>query len=177
MSTSTLRAFRETVGEDEGLRAQVIALITDSADLTGVAALASAQGFAVSEDELEDYLIDPGDELLPWEEEMAGEAVHGGFPSKTGFRRRRYEMYASRAVECKPTRSDARLKAAIRPAGQSPLGIPRYTFAYTADPSGTRYHGAMAQDLLQTHPEAVVVGDDGYYRVRYAAIDVDFFAV
>jgi hypothetical protein len=70
--------------------------------------------------------------------------------------------------------SDARLKLAITPVGASPSGIPRYTFTYRDDPAATRYHGAMAQDLLKTHPHAVLTDDSGYYKVDYALIDVDF---
>ena len=33
--------------------------------------------------------------------------------------------------------------------------------------------GTMAQDLLETHPTAVITGDDGFYRVNYDQIDVD----
>ena len=42
-----------------------------------------------------------------------------------------------------------------------------------ADRSGATYVGTMAQDLLETHPTAVITGDDGFYRVNYDQIDVD----
>jgi hypothetical protein len=36
--------------------------------------------------------------------------------------------------------------------------------------------GAMAQDLLEIAPHAVIRNDeDGYYRVDYSKIDVDFY--
>jgi len=40
-----------------------------------------------------------------------------------------------------------------------------YTFKYIG--SDTLYEGVMAQDLLEYMPEAVIVGDDGLYRVDY----------
>ena len=69
--------------------------------------------------------------------------------------------------------SDVRLKSNIVCWGESPSGIPIYSFEYKAEP-GVLYTGAMAQDLLVTHPEAVVTRPDGMYAVRYDLIDVDF---
>ena len=80
--------------------------------------------------------------------------------------------------------SDQRLKENIHYVGKSPSGIPVYTFKYreefsdvleeTVDTKST-YFGVMAQDLLDKVPGAVVLNPlDGYYRVDYAMIDVDF---
>jgi hypothetical protein len=47
-----------------------------------------------------------------------------------------------------------------------------YRWKYVDDPSGQMYVGVMAQDLLEI-PElkhAVIVGDDGFYRVNYQAL-------
>lgn len=71
--------------------------------------------------------------------------------------------------------SDLRLKTDIVLTGHSPSGIPEYSFRYISDPSGTIFHGTMAQDLLKTHPKAVVTGDNGFYKVKYSLIDVDFY--
>ena len=66
----------------------------------------------------------------------------------------------------------------------SPSGIPVYTWKYRKevgdlDPSvDTKgiYVGAMAQDLLELVPNAVVRNPlDGYYRVDYSKIDVDSY--
>ena len=73
--------------------------------------------------------------------------------------------------------SDIRLKTDIVLTGHSPSGIPEYSFRYISDPSGTMFHGAMAQDLLKTHPKAVLTGDNGFYKVKYNLIDVDFYAL
>jgi prepilin-type N-terminal cleavage/methylation domain-containing protein len=73
--------------------------------------------------------------------------------------------------------SDLRLKTDIVLTGHSPSGIPEYSFRYLSDPSGTIFHGTMAQDLLKTHPKAVLTGDNGFYKVYYNLIDVDFYAL
>jgi hypothetical protein len=80
-------------------------------------------------------------------------------------------------------KSDERLKEDITFIGLSPSGIPTYTFKYRQgmdtiddgiDTMGT-YFGVMAQDLLEIAPEAVIEHPlDGYYRVDYSKIDVDF---
>lgn len=73
--------------------------------------------------------------------------------------------------------SDIRLKWDITKVGKSPSGIPLYTFRYKDDPEAKKYNGAMAQDLLKLAPDAVLVGEDDYYRVRYDLIDVGFYQI
>lgn len=79
--------------------------------------------------------------------------------------------------------SDLALKTDIKRIGTSPRGIPTYKFRYKSaehSPSGestTEYIGTMAQDLVELEPSAVSVGTDGFYRVDYSKIDVDFKAV
>ena len=78
--------------------------------------------------------------------------------------------------------SDIRLKKDINRLGESPSGIPVYSFKYREDmkdvlqdeDTTSVYFGAMAQDLLELAPEAVGVGSNGYYAVDYSKIDVDF---
>jgi hypothetical protein len=72
--------------------------------------------------------------------------------------------------------SDRRNKRDITPVGASPSGIPQYTFRYKSV-DNTLYHGTMAQDLLETHPEAVKTMDNNVLGVRYDLIDVDFYPV
>jgi Chaperone of endosialidase len=66
--------------------------------------------------------------------------------------------------------SDARLKINIRPVAMLPNGLRLYSFQYRRNPT-TTYVGVMAQDLLQSENsefrDAVVVGSDGYYAVKY----------
>ena len=80
--------------------------------------------------------------------------------------------------------SDRRLKHNIKVIGESPTRIPIYSFQYRAgikladnvvlDTKST-FVGVMAQDLLELAPHAVTKNEeDGYYRVDYSKIDVDF---
>lgn len=71
--------------------------------------------------------------------------------------------------------SDHRLKTDIKPMRTSPSGITIYQFRYAED--GPLYQGVIAQELLETHPNAVVTMPNGYYGVRYDLIDVDFVKV
>ena len=68
--------------------------------------------------------------------------------------------------------SDKRLKRDVVAVGKSPTGINIYEFSFK--PAGQRYRGVMAQEILDTHPDAVGVNDDGFYAVKYSKIDVDF---
>jgi hypothetical protein len=80
--------------------------------------------------------------------------------------------------------SDRRLKHQITLINKSPSDIPIYSFQYRdgiklADnkPLDTKstFVGVMAQDLLELAPHAVTKNEeDGYYRVDYSKIDVDF---
>ena len=66
--------------------------------------------------------------------------------------------------------SDIRLKTDIEPVGTTVYGLPLYHFRYK---TGTeRFEGVMAQDVLEVMPDAVVVGEDGYYRVKYARLGI-----
>jgi hypothetical protein len=84
------------------------------------------------------------------------------------------------------TCSDIRFKHSIVHLGVSPRGIPFYSFRYQPDhrhvgmdlDTEATYVGAMAQDLIVLAPEAVCRhASDGYYRVDYSQIDVDFLVV
>jgi len=68
--------------------------------------------------------------------------------------------------------SDERLKENINKIKYSDSGIPIYTFKYKGD--NRTWIGTMAQDLIKLgRKDAVIKGDDGYYRVKYNLIDVD----
>lgn len=64
--------------------------------------------------------------------------------------------------------SDERLKENIREIDEID-GVKRYEFSYKDEPQ-TRYIGAMAQQVLDVIPEAVHIGDDGYYMVDYSML-------
>jgi len=66
--------------------------------------------------------------------------------------------------------SDRRLKTEIYAIGHSPSGLPIYRFRYVW--GGPAYVGVMAQDLLATRPDAVIVTESGYLMVDYDRIDV-----
>lgn len=69
--------------------------------------------------------------------------------------------------------SDARLKTDLVRVGETPQGLPVYTYLYLG---GTeRFSGVLAQDVL-ARPElahAVVKGEHGYLRVDYAALGLE----
>ena len=64
--------------------------------------------------------------------------------------------------------SDIRLKDDIKLVGKSPSGIKIYNFKYKGDDK--KYQGVMAHQV----PEASFVGDDGYLKVNYNKLDVEF---
>lgn len=67
-----------------------------------------------------------------------------------------------------PLLSDRRAKRDIKRIGKTDTGIPIYQFRYKH--GGPVQIGYMAQDLLETNPEAVSVGPDGFYRVDYGQV-------
>ncbi len=70
-------------------------------------------------------------------------------PDRTG-------QYLGAAVAAAPfIMSDARVKDDIQQIGTSNDGLPIYRFKYSDDPNGGTQIGLMAQDVEQTHPEAV----------------------
>nr|MCU0789828.1 tail fiber domain-containing protein [Nitratireductor sp.] len=72
--------------------------------------------------------------------------------------------------EEKPTPSDVRLKTDIEKVGSTVLDLPLYRFRYRD--GAQRYEGVMAQDVLKVAPDAVVCGEDGYYRVDYHKLGI-----
>lgn len=71
--------------------------------------------------------------------------------------------------------SDRRLKTDIRAIGRSPSGLPIYAFRYIW--GGPAYVGVMAQDLLESWPEAVIVTSSGYLMVDYHCLDVKMMSL
>ncbi len=71
--------------------------------------------------------------------------------------------------------SDVRLKTDIEQVGMTVYGLPLYHFRYKTGPE--RFEGVMAQDVLEVMPDAVVTGEDGYYRVKYARLGIRMNAV
>lgn len=67
--------------------------------------------------------------------------------------------------------SDVRLKENIIPLGRE--GIHKmYHFSYKDDPENRIYKGVMAQDILETIPEAVINAEDGFLMVNYDMLGI-----
>jgi hypothetical protein len=75
----------------------------------------------------------------------------------------------------KGTFSDRNLKENIKKIGTSEKGFDIYEFEYKNKDLGEGvYQGVMAQDLLESIPEAVLSDNNGSLSVDYSLIDVDF---
>ncbi len=66
--------------------------------------------------------------------------------------------------------SDARLKTDIEQVGTTVYGLPLYHFRYKTGPE--RFEGVMAQDVREVMPDAVMKGEDGFYRVNYGQLGI-----
>jgi hypothetical protein len=79
-----------------------------------------------------------------------------------------------------PANSDARLKMNITPVAVLPNGLKLYSFQYRRDPT-TTYVGVLAQNLLESENrefrDAVIVGSDGYYAVKYDELGLKMFTL
>jgi hypothetical protein len=72
-----------------------------------------------------------------------------------------------------PTPSDRRFKKDIKLIGKhKQTGVPLYRFKYLW--GSQEYEGVMAQDILNSYPEAVVIDTEGYYLVDYEVLGVEF---
>lgn len=70
--------------------------------------------------------------------------------------------------------SDRRLKRNIKPIATF-KDIQLYRFQYLW--SDQVYVGVMAQDLLETHPEAIITHPDGFYRVDYRVLGTRMYTL
>jgi hypothetical protein len=64
-----------------------------------------------------------------------------------------------------PLVSDLRLKEDVFPLKRLDNGLALYRFRYKW--SDQQYVGVIAQEVGETHPDAIVSGPDGYLRVDY----------
>ena len=74
------------------------------------------------------------------------------------------------------TVSDVRLKTDIEQVGTTVYGLPLFHFRYK-DGDGERFQGVMAQDVLKVMPDAVSVGENGFYRVHYGRLGIEMTRV
>jgi hypothetical protein len=72
--------------------------------------------------------------------------------------------------------SDIRLKTDIAPAGER-NGHAWYTYRYVWDDVGTVRGGVMAQEVMATHPEAVITHPLGFLMVDYSKLGLENAAV
>lgn len=68
--------------------------------------------------------------------------------------------------------SDIRLKADIEPMGQR-NGHNWYSYRYVWEDPGTVHEGVMAQEVMQTRPDAVITHLLGFYMVDYDALGLE----
>lgn len=68
--------------------------------------------------------------------------------------------------------SDSRLKHSVNAIGKTVYGLTLYRFSYK-DRDGV-YEGVMADDVLKVKPSAVTQDADGFFRVRYSDLGMDF---
>jgi hypothetical protein len=68
--------------------------------------------------------------------------------------------------------SDIRLKADIEPIGERG-GHAWYRFRYVWDDPGTVHEGVMAQEVMQTRPDAVITHPLGFLMVNYEALGLE----
>jgi hypothetical protein len=71
-----------------------------------------------------------------------------------------------------PRPSDIRLKTDIEPAGER-NGHAWYSYRYVWDEPGTVHEGVMAQEVIQTRPDAVITHPLGFLMVDYAALGLE----
>lgn len=69
--------------------------------------------------------------------------------------------------------SDVRKKEDITYVGME-NGHEIFNFRYTEYPELGYFRGVMAQKVMEKNPEAVVMGEDGFYRVDYDKLGVEF---
>jgi hypothetical protein len=99
--------------------------------------------------------------------DLSGMAISGWAGSRGGTEVNQMED----TPEMNTTSSDIRLKENIELVGKSLKGINIYEFDYKDKSFGKgRYRGVMAQEV----PNASTKGYDGYLRVNYNKLDVDF---
>lgn len=69
--------------------------------------------------------------------------------------------------------SDERVKENLILIGKSRMGINIYRFNYKGE--SEIYEGVIAQELIDTEfSSAIIIGEDGLYKVDYSKIDVEF---
>lgn len=99
--------------------------------------------------------------LIPQQQRDPFSSIFGAAASGAGLGLQAYSLF-----------SDERLKEDIAPVGKLNDGQTIYSYRYKGDPRPQI--GLMAQEVAETHPEAVHVDpDSGFLKVNYAAATAD----
>jgi hypothetical protein len=104
------------------------------------------------------------DALVQGQQNAIRGSITGGIDSAAGFAAQEISSY-----DGPPKTSDRRLKKNIKLIGKSPLGLNIYSFKYK-DKKGI-YQGVMSDEIPK---EAVIKHTDGFDRVDYSKLDVEF---
>ena len=96
---------------------------------------------------------------------MAQASDRVGKQQSIGFELKSESKGADGAAAAATTASDIRLKENISPVGKLDNGLTVYRFNYIGNPH--TQIGLIAQEVKDVKPEAVVKGEDGYWRVNY----------
>lgn len=76
------------------------------------------------------------------------------------------------AAKLIPLLSDVRCKDDIVTVGYDEAGRRWTTWRYKWEPEGTRHFGLIAQEAMETDPDAVFEGEDGFLRIDYSKLTV-----
>ncbi len=111
----------------------------------------------------------PGNPGADGSEELGGLGGDGGEAGGSGGRG---SITTTSRKNSRGRASDRRMKRNIKWVAISPEGINIYEFKYLW--GFKTYRGVIAQELLDTHPQAIIKGLFGFYKVDYNLIDVEF---
>ncbi|HEU4966804.1 MAG TPA: tail fiber domain-containing protein [Candidatus Saccharimonadales bacterium] len=151
-------------------------------NLFGTNAIVDAINSAATQDEQEHfadilYAAHQNQSLSPEQQQQIAKAVQTvqahpryGVASGNNLWAKAQQHYTSK-ISPGTRPSDRRLKQHIRHIQTLANGLKLYSFQYKW--GGPEYVGVMAQDLLDTHPEAVLTDSNGYYQVRYDLLGYD----
>jgi hypothetical protein len=86
-----------------------------------------------------------------------------------------FSKVANIAATVAPFFSDIRLKENVMKVGEVEPGVGWYTWTWNDTAKAMNVddptEGVIAQELIKVDPSAVLMGEDGYYRVDYSKVD------
>ena len=102
---------------------------------------------------------------------LAGQGINAGAQLGVAAINNKPSASVSDVASIATLASDIRLKENIKLERQE-KGFNIYSFNYKTD-KDKRYEGVMAQEVIETHPKAVMIDEDGYYKVFYSMLGVE----